>query len=75
MAEDKLWLLRTNEDGDVSFRQVDTKDLAEYSGWFSESDVGSGIFDLAQSVAGPILIKGHIVVPRPKTVVTEYEVD
>lgn len=74
MREDKLYLIRTSGDGDIYFMEVEEDELAEYSdGGWREAPV-AGMQNLMEGQRN-LLIKGRVVVPKPKKVVTEYVIE
>lgn len=75
MAEEKLFLVHTTEDGDVSLRVVTEEDLSDYGDacFWTSAEVARSVNLRDQPTT--ILIKGRVVVPRAVTTVTRYEVD
>jgi len=72
-----LFAIHANEDGEVRVHHIspdDKESLREYAESGFVSHIPGGSWDPQSSKCRTLLIRGEIVVPRPKTKVTEWEV-
>lgn len=72
------YVICTNEDGEVSMTVLDRDTLLahlkeSYWGKLPVRKLGPGNYDL-DADAGVVIIAGESVVPRPKEIVTEWDI-